>query len=95
MMTNPLPDLSKITKLTTQLFSESMSLEMLMDELCKYGYPRLFNDENGWHCRIDIKISSQGVSFKIMSHYDHNTHIEAATLCLQRMIKALEDIHKG
>ncbi len=55
----------------------SQTIEMILDDLCKYGRPHLwiFSCSRKWMARIDMKTTAAGASFEIKA--TGNTHMEA------------------
>jgi len=68
------------------------SLEQLLDELQKYGKPRLSYMGNGWHCCVEMYVCAKGVEFEVKSDFKHKTHKDAAIECCERTLKALSEL---
>ena len=90
--TTSIPAIEKTTKFITGLFSDSMDLEEILSELEKYGCPRIGKYSSGWHCKVEVHITSVGAEFEIASSFKNITPISAAKECLKRLIKAIEDL---
>lgn len=66
------------------------TLEWLLDEMSKFGRPRLSRmDDGNWHAAVELNVTGSGVDFKIRSDFRHPTHLEAATVCYERMCESL------
>lgn len=75
---------------------DDLSLEELMLELTKYGRPRLSQQNKGtWHCCVDMRTGVKGADFEIKSEFRHKTMMEAAHVCLERVLKAVATINEG
>lgn len=70
----------------------SLTLERLLDDLARYGAPRLMQVSNGWHCAVDVKVNATGCEFKVASSYDHKSAHAAAACVHQRLREALRDL---
>ena len=77
-------------------FLEQPSLEELLIELLQYGQPRVgvYGSSGEWHCSIEMNTNSVGAEFKCRSDYDHPTPTDAARVCLERVLKAVEQYRK-
>lgn len=72
------------------------TLEALLDAMSCRGGPSLRrHDDGAWSCSVDMFVSATGASFKVRSDFDHGTHIEAATVCHERMLEALRVLEEG
>ena len=71
-----------------------MNIEQMLDELAKYGEPRLSLMKSGWFAVCDLRIRVDCGDFEIRSEYGHETHISALSECLERVVAVLRDIHK-
>lgn len=82
-------------KQPTQAIREGhMSLEELLNELAKYGKPRIAHTGSGWYCAVEMYVSAAGVDFKVDSDFGMKSPMSAATQCASRMNQALRDIDK-
>jgi hypothetical protein len=70
-------------------------LEEVLAELTKYGAPRIGQYSSGWCCSVEMRVSSQGVDFKITSGFDNSTPLQAAIACAERVEATLKDIGLG
>jgi len=68
------------------------TLPDILDELAKYGEPRLCMMDREWHCHMHVSITPVGGTFEIKSDYYFATHVEAAAQCLERLNKAMEEM---
>jgi hypothetical protein len=77
-------------------FLEQKSLEELLIELLKYGQPRVgvYNSNGQWHCSVEMNTNTVGADFKCKSEFNHATPTEAARLCLERVLKAVDHYRK-
>ncbi len=66
-------------------------LESSLNSLCSFGQPKLSKMDNGWYCRIDMFVSSEGASFEIQSNFDHKTPSDAVNTLIERLQKTLSD----
>jgi len=71
-------------------------LDDILQELCRYGKPRLSNTgsigQQEWYCNMEMFAQGKGVEFKIASDFKHSTPTEAALICYERMVAALETL---
>lgn len=74
------------------------TLEDILTELTNYGKPRVgvYGNQNAieWHCSIEMNTNTVGADFKCHSDWNHSTPNEAAKLCLERVLKAVEQYRK-
>lgn len=71
----------------------NMTIEEILLELQKYGYPNLICMTDGeWCCDVNMRTGVKGADFKIRSEFNHKTMRTAVELCYDRVIKALETI---
>jgi hypothetical protein len=72
------------------------SLEELLGELLQYGQPRVgvYGSGGGWHCSVEMNTNTVGADFKCKSEFNHETPTEAARLCLERVLKAVDHYRK-
>lgn len=76
---------------------EQPTLEEILTELCNYGKPSVGvygNKGIEWHCSIEMNTNTVGAEFKCKSDWKHPTPTEAALLCLERVLKAVEQYRK-
>jgi hypothetical protein len=77
-------------------FLEQPSLEELLIELLQYGQPRVgvYGSDGKWSCSVEMNTNTVGADFKCRSEHDHATPTEAAKVCLERVLKAVEQYKK-
>jgi hypothetical protein len=77
-------------------FLEQPSLEELLIEMFQYGQPRIgvYNSDGGCHCSVEMNTNTVGADFKCRSEFNHSTPTEAARVCLERVLKAVEQYRK-
>lgn len=68
-----------------------MNLEQLLQELSKYGNPRVSKMKSGWYAAVDMFVVGRGVEFKIDSEFKSD-HVTAAKECLDRVYAALTSL---
>lgn len=76
---------------------EQPTLEEILTELCNYGKPRIgvYGDKGiEWTCTIEMNTNTVGVQFNCKSDWNHPTPTGAAQLCLERVLKAVEQYRK-
>jgi hypothetical protein len=71
------------------------SLEELLEFLCRYGEPMMWKGKAGWHCKIEVFVTGQGMKFEISSDSKHPTLHEAAECCIKRLVEAFTAIEKN
>lgn len=76
----------------TPVTPSSLPLERLLDDLARYGAPRLMQLGNGWHCAVDVKVNATGCEFKVASDFDHAAPHSAAACAHQRLRAALREL---
>lgn len=90
--------LAKVVPINEAIKVEQMSLEELLMELKKYGKPKVGMYGSGtdetWHCSVDMNTNTVGAEFKCRSEFNHTTPTEAAKVCMERVIKAVEQYRK-
>ena len=79
---------------TTNL-APNASLEEFLITLSKYGKPSLSIISDGWHCRLTMYVTSQGVDFKIDSEFSHKSPMAATKQCYDRLQQVLKDIERS
>ena len=73
---------------------ERATLEDMLEDLSKYGKPRLMHMGEGWHAAIEMYVGSVGVDFKVASGFSLPTPTAAAAECAERLNKALAALGK-
>lgn len=71
---------------------KNLALEELLRALSKFGKPRVSLLGGGWHCCVDMHVSSTGVSFEVKSDFNLPNPSRAAQQCCQRLDLALRDL---
>ena len=79
---------------------KSDSLEVTLEKMEQYGYPRISRLDTGWHSRIRVHTGgeSDGIDFEVRSEFDHATPAQAALICYSRLRAALglvQEIHSN
>lgn len=66
-------------------------LEDILLELLNYGRPTVgvYGSDMKWHCGVEMNTNTVGSDFKVRSDWNHNTPIEAAKVCRERVLKAV------
>lgn len=73
----------------------SGSLESLLEELTRYGNPRIarrtgfFDKKRAWHASIEMDTAVEGASFEVKSEYDHATPLSAVLQLMTRVNAAV------
>jgi len=57
--------------------------------LCRFGTPRVFRMNQGWHSAIEMNTNTTGAKFEIMSAFDCKTPSESVEQLISRMVDAL------
>lgn len=71
----------------------NMSIEAILLELKRYGYPKLSCMDNGkWVCYVKMRVGVKGADFEISSEFGFANMRPACEQCLDRVIKAVETI---
>lgn len=70
---------------------ELRSLEECLDELQKFGKPRV-SKLRGWNASIEVFVTGKGVEFQINSDFSHETPKEAVNVCYERLLIAIRKI---
>lgn len=68
---------------------KAQSLEELLDEMCKYGKPRLSRTDAAWVCTCEMHVASEGATFEVRSTFKEPTALIAAQVCMQRIKETL------
>lgn len=71
---------------------KNLPLEAMLLALSKFGKPRISHMSEGWHCAVEMYVSSVGVDFKIASGFTLPTPTAAAQECAQRLDSVLRDL---
>lgn len=64
-------------------------LEPALEELRKYGKPRLSFIGENWLCSVDMHVSGAGSSFEVKSDFKQLTPMDAVRQCRSRIIETL------
>ena len=70
----------------------TLSLLDCLEEIERYGNPRVSKDQGKWHCAVEVFVTGEGTQFKVRSDWDHKTPAEAANVCLSRLLAELKRI---
>lgn len=70
----------------------SLTLERLLDDLARYGEPRLMQLGVGWHCAVNVKVNATGCNFEVKSDFNHTSAHSAAACAHQRLRTALREL---
>ena len=66
----------------------SESLESLLQEICKFGRPNLYQFKDGaWECSVDVWVNPVGAQFKVRSEMFCKTPKDAAIQARDRVVK--------
>lgn len=68
---------------------EHDNLSIVLEQLTAFGKPSLFFLP-GWHCKVAMNTTSNGVSFDVASGFGMPTALSAAAMCLYRAKDALQ-----
>ena len=71
---------------------DNKPLETILDDLSKFGNPRLSKLASGWYCSMEMFIQGRGIEFKVASEFGNSTAKQAALVCSERMYMALRDV---
>ncbi len=66
------------------------TLETALEDLRKYGNPRLYFTGNNWYCSVDMHVTSAGTTFKVDSDFKQGTPMDAVRQCRARIIETLK-----
>ena len=69
-----------------------LSTDECLAEMAKYGLPRVFKMDGGWHACIDVFVTGEGVSFEVRTSFKELSPNVAVNKCLQLLMKAIEDV---
>ena len=88
--------MGEIAQINQPQLGKDVSLESLLDEMSKYGWPYIHcsNIDGTWHAKIKMFVSSEGVTFEAKSDFEHKTPKEACYQCYQRAIQSIKDLTK-
>lgn len=67
-------------------------LNTALEELVKYGHPRVSHLKGGWYCTVNMNTDTIGAKFDIDSGFDHPSPIAALKECRERIEKALKQL---
>lgn len=65
-------------------------LETVLFKLRSFGQPMLWLGSYGWHCQIEMHVSAIGTSCTIKSEHNHQTPLESARVCADRVVATLD-----
>lgn len=82
--------LTLFKKEDAQQVTEDLNFEL--QELIKYGHPRMSHHQGGWYCRVEMNTNTVGAKFDIDSGFDHPTPIAALKVCRERILNALKQL---
>ena len=70
------------------------SVEDYLEELSKYGYPRIskLSTSSAWHATVEVFVTGEGISFDVASDFNHPTPRDALALCYERLLKSIKAI---
>ncbi len=68
---------------------EPKTLEQLMEELARYGSPRLGFYGQGWHANIDVNVNGVGAKLEVASEFGLPSPLAAADQCHKRLLAAI------
>lgn len=71
-------------------YANAGGLEEALDALSKFGQPRLSKVDGGWHCSMELFVSTMGTTLTVRSEFDHPKHIDAVRECAKRVIDVIE-----
>lgn len=81
---------NEISKL--EAYKSNISVEDILLELSRWGYPRLSKQKTGWYCKIEVTVTPKGVDFEVGSEFGlHNMQI-AVEQCLERLKTAVKEL---
>ena len=74
--------------------TQAESLEDVLMELSKWGYPRvgMYGSDGTWHCSIEVNVTATGVKFEARSDFKQLTPLAAALMCRQNLRDAVKSI---
>lgn len=67
----------------------NQSVEEILDNLCRFGRPRLNRMDDGWVCSCEMHVAAAGATFTVRSEFDHKTQLGAVRQCAERVVKAI------
>jgi hypothetical protein len=73
----------------------SAGIEEKLVWLCRFGRPKLYRMENGWHCCIDMNTNTTGSKFEVSSEYKLASPSAAVDQLIERMLVALAAVSGG
>lgn len=70
----------------------STPLEQLLEQLTRYGAPRVSQHSSGWHCALDMRIADgvKGAEFRVASNFDHESPRLAVLECFSRVLVTMK-----
>ena len=75
----------------TKMGSSVEPLEDIIMDLAKWGRPSLMQHRDGdWSCGVEVNVTPVGAKFDVRSDFKHGTPSEAAAVCRDRLLKALD-----
>ncbi len=71
---------------------EGLSLEDILFELKKFGFPRIHSSKHGWHVSVEVTITPIGCTFEAKSDFGLDTPHIAAIQCHNRLRQAIKEL---
>ena len=71
------------------------SLEVLLDDLLKYGKHTLSWMGDGWYCSLEFYVNVIGAELKVKSDFYNLTHKNAVIQCTIRLHETIDQINKS
>lgn len=68
------------------------TLDDVLQEMCRYGQPKLSMMDSGWHCWIKMHVASKGATFEIKSEFGHKSPRAATDECYERIVSTIRNI---
>ena len=68
------------------------TLDDVLQEMCRYGQPKLSMMDGGWHCWIKMHVASKGATFEIKSEFGHQSPMAATNECHERIVSTIRNI---
>ena len=84
--------MSTIVKFDGLFKAKESTTDELLEELCKYGRPRLSKHKEGWHVGMDVFVCGKGVDFTVSTDFNQATPHAALTECHSRLTQAMAKI---
>jgi hypothetical protein len=82
--------LALFKKEQTRQITEDLNVEL--QELIKFGHPRISHLQGGWYCKVEMNTNTVGAKFDIDSGFDHPTPMSALKVCRERITNALNQL---